>query len=290
MTRLQKLKSKLFLHTPLKAVHLLDGAYSAVVKGKSMNFDELREYSRGDSRKDVDWKSSARASQLLVKQYHAEKRVPVDFLFDTGKNMVGVTPSLEEKYDVGLNFLGVMGLVVLKHGDTVGGFWGGEEETQKYPQGGSEPHLARYLDLLETKIGVEKSSIELLLKSFIERNQTRRIVVVVSSTPEITDTITQLVTKIKKRHDLIWCVVEDVNPFLVGEENIYDVESLSLLPRFLKKNKKLAQSFSVEEIERKEKVVNFFHKYRVPYVFLDSNTQIVSKIIDLLQRRLHERR
>ena len=53
---------------------ILDGSYHSVYKGKSMNFDELREYVVGDDRKDIDWKASARSQKMLVKQYIAEKK------------------------------------------------------------------------------------------------------------------------------------------------------------------------------------------------------------------------
>ncbi len=76
----KQIRSKLHLTTPLKALHLLDGAYEAVVKGQSMDFDDLRSYSAGDRRKDIDWKSSARSNTLLVKQYVAQKRMPIEFI------------------------------------------------------------------------------------------------------------------------------------------------------------------------------------------------------------------
>ena len=42
--------------------------YNSIYKGKSMNFQDLREYVVGDNIKDIDWKASARSDKILIKQ------------------------------------------------------------------------------------------------------------------------------------------------------------------------------------------------------------------------------
>ena len=54
--------------------NLLDGTYRSVYKGKSLNFDGLRAYEINDDVKDIDWKSSSRSGQVLVKQYVSDKK------------------------------------------------------------------------------------------------------------------------------------------------------------------------------------------------------------------------
>ena len=51
---------------------VLDGSYNSIYKGRSMNFDELREYVPGDDIKDIDWKATSRSQKVLVRQYIAE--------------------------------------------------------------------------------------------------------------------------------------------------------------------------------------------------------------------------
>ena len=53
---------------------VLDGSYNSIYKGRSMNFDELREYVPGDDIKDIDWKATSRSQKVLIRQYIAEKR------------------------------------------------------------------------------------------------------------------------------------------------------------------------------------------------------------------------
>ena len=77
--------------------HLLDGSYRSIYKGKSMNFDDLREYIPGDNVKDIDWKASSRSKNLLVKQYIAEKKHNVLLVIDTNRKMLGASSKQEIK-------------------------------------------------------------------------------------------------------------------------------------------------------------------------------------------------
>ena len=81
----EKIRSSISLNASKKATNLLDGLYKSVFKGKSLDFDDLRDYVYGDDSKDIDWKSSIRHGSLLVRRYVAFKRHNVVFIMDSGK-------------------------------------------------------------------------------------------------------------------------------------------------------------------------------------------------------------
>ena len=56
------------IYTTKATSRIIDGSYNSIYKGRSMNFDELREYVVGDDIKDMDWKASARSQKLLVRR------------------------------------------------------------------------------------------------------------------------------------------------------------------------------------------------------------------------------
>lgn len=72
---IRKIKANLSVYTKKKTSNIFEGAYNSVYKGKSMNFEDLREYVIGDNVKDIDWKASARSNKILIKQYIAEKKL-----------------------------------------------------------------------------------------------------------------------------------------------------------------------------------------------------------------------
>ena len=87
MALLTKVKTRMAVHAHRKVRGLLDGAYASVQLGRSMDFFDLREYVPGDEVKDIDWKSSARRGELLVKRFVAAHT--------QGTPMAGIEKSLK---------------------------------------------------------------------------------------------------------------------------------------------------------------------------------------------------
>ena len=65
---INQVKANISIYSNKKSSNILDGSYKSVYRGKSMNFENLREYVINDDVKDIDWKASARSANLLVKQ------------------------------------------------------------------------------------------------------------------------------------------------------------------------------------------------------------------------------
>ena len=74
MSHLTRVKARLSIHAHRKVRGLLEGEYAAIQIGRGIDFNDLREYVRGDDVKDIDWKASARTRMLLVKRYVAERK------------------------------------------------------------------------------------------------------------------------------------------------------------------------------------------------------------------------
>ena len=102
MKYITKIKANLSIYTKKKTSNILEGTYNSIYKGKSMNFEDLREYVIGDNVKDIDWKASARSNKILIKQYIAEKKHNVLFILDSGKKMSADTRDLDSKKEVAL--------------------------------------------------------------------------------------------------------------------------------------------------------------------------------------------
>ena len=71
---------------PIGQVRDLDGVPSDQVSMSDLAFHALREYVRGDDLRHVHWRSSARAGQLLVRQYHDTRRTHATLLVDSRRD------------------------------------------------------------------------------------------------------------------------------------------------------------------------------------------------------------
>lgn len=94
-----------------KARGMLDGEYGSVFRGRSLDFDDLRAYIRGDDVRDIDWKASVRFGSPLIKRYVAVRRQTVLLVADTGRGMAAESRDGETKKDIAVMALGVIGLL-----------------------------------------------------------------------------------------------------------------------------------------------------------------------------------
>ena len=71
---LAKIKAQVNLYTRRKSSNILEGDFRSVFRGRSLEFDDLKEYDFGDNVHDIDWKSSSRTGKTLIRRYVAEKK------------------------------------------------------------------------------------------------------------------------------------------------------------------------------------------------------------------------
>ena len=113
------LKNYKRIHTKKMTTRILDGSYKSIYKGRSMNFEDIRDYVSGDDVKDIDWKASARSQKLLVRQYTAEKKHNIMLVLDTNRRMLADTDKLFEKREIGLMGAGTLAYLVNQNGDYI---------------------------------------------------------------------------------------------------------------------------------------------------------------------------
>jgi uncharacterized protein (DUF58 family) len=79
----------------------LIGQYQSIVRGKGLEFDGYVPYTITDDASRIDWKASARANELIMKQFIEERDIQVFFLIDVSNSMVfGSAPKLKNEFTV----------------------------------------------------------------------------------------------------------------------------------------------------------------------------------------------
>lgn len=85
-------------HLPSRLARLreIDGLLPVLVRGQGTEFDSLREYVVGDDVRSIDWRASARRSDVVVRTWRPERDRRVVIVVDTGRTSagrVGVDPT-----------------------------------------------------------------------------------------------------------------------------------------------------------------------------------------------------
>jgi uncharacterized protein (DUF58 family) len=89
-------------------------------RGVGAEFHQLREYRRGDSLRQIDWKATSRMRRLIAREYQEERDQRLLFLLDCGRRMRHVDADGRGHLDEALNALLLLAYVAVRQGDAVG--------------------------------------------------------------------------------------------------------------------------------------------------------------------------
>ena len=281
MKYITKVKVNLSIYTNKKTSNILEGSYNSIYKGKSMNFEDLREYVIGDNIKDIDWKASARSNKILIKQYIAEKKHNILFILDTGKKMLADTKELESKKEVALMTTGTIAYLVNKHGDSVSAIYKGKENIRFFPFQTGLYNIERILNCYDKEIDSE-NSIETLVDYAIKNIKRKMIIFIITDINGMIKLTEQTLKKVSLKHDLM---IVNISDALMTGNNAFDIEQEEYIPDYILEDEKLKDI----EIEIKNKVYDNvkekLKKYNIITTTINKQEDIVKDVYKLLERR-----
>ncbi|WP_017445934.1 DUF58 domain-containing protein [Gayadomonas joobiniege] len=137
----------------LSAGHLIRshmaGRYLSRVKGRGMEFDEVRHYQPGDDVRMIDWRVTARAGTPHTKLFREEKERPVFILTDLSSSMHFGSQLLYKSVQA-CHLAALIAWRVVKQGDRLGGLvYQNGQHLELKPKARASAALA-YIHALET--------------------------------------------------------------------------------------------------------------------------------------------
>lgn len=291
MTYIAKIQANLHRFQTIKArkstARVLDGSYKSIHKGRSMNFDELREYVQGDDIKDIDWKASSRSQKLLVRQYIAERKHNVLLVFDTNMNMLGHSSNFEEKRELAIMSAGTLAYFVNKSGDYVAATYMVNDGVKYFPfksgLGNIELILENYhRDVTSDNHTDINDSLEYIIRNFKQR----MIIILVSDVRGFLNITETNIKRLLVAHDVLALNISDAS--IDGRESI-NLSNMNELPMFFRKNKKLQKSMKDKYFELQDAVTEKLKKYGISCSTIDYIDELDKEIIDLLAKHRGER-
>ena len=291
MTYIAKIQANLKRYQSVKArkhtARVLDGSYKSIHKGRSMNFDELREYVQGDDIKDIDWKASARSQKLLVRQYIAERKHNVLLVFDTNMNMLGDSDGFEEKRELAILSAGTLAYFVNKSGDYVASVFMSENGVKYFPFKAGLGNIETILENYHRTVTMNNNSDVNDCLEYIIRNFKQKMIIVLVSDVRGFTTITD--TNLKRllvAHDVLALNISDAS---INGNLAYNMNAGTFMPAFLYKNKKLKKAMKESNLELQKTVVNRLKKYGISCSTIDYVEELDREIVDLLAKHRREK-
>ncbi|MCR4845247.1 MAG: DUF58 domain-containing protein, partial [Eubacterium sp.] len=283
---LARIKASISLYTKKKTSNILDGEFGSVYRGRSFDFDDLREYVYGDSVRDIDWKSSSKTGRVLIRRYIADKKHNILFVGDSGAKFLGDTDAGEAKKDVALTTLGTISYLVNDHGDDYALLTSTDKGYDFSFFRSGKRHLENLLIRYEKCLAEEESKPLNKTLDYIAENLRRKMIIFIITDMEgIASLDENLLKRLTVRNDVMLINVEDA--YLTGD-SLYDLEAKSYEKRFLLRDKKLHERELADRNARKNAAKNMYKKYCISSVDISREEDAVDKIVELFERHRNE--
>ena len=272
------------LYTKRKTSDLLDGDYSSMQHGRSLDFDDLREYRYGDDINYIDWKSSSRVGKPLVRRYFADRKHDVLFIGDTGKKMTGDTPAGESKEHIALMAFGVAAYILGKQGVNYALSYCTDESSRisSFTSGPShlEELLGNYRKAIEC--GTPKQSFYDTLLNSAAIFSRHMIMIIITDAEGLAEMDAGLIKRLIYYNDVYIFKIEDA---LLTATDVYDLDADDYVDPFLA----MCRDLYREEVKLKEdldkKAEKLLTPHRIFFKSISKEEEIVDTLIYLFRRR-----
>lgn len=303
-----RIKANVSIYSTKKTSNILDGSYTSVFMGRSMNFEDLREYIPGDSIRDIDWKASSRNGGLLVKRFVAEKKHNIMLVIDSGIKMLGDTPKGKTKKEIALYTAGTIGYLAYKNGDTVGALYSNDGKVEHHPCRTGLVNIEKilaYYDAASTN--GHETYLDKTLSFIVNHMKHKMIIFVITDKRGMNSVSDETLKRLMCRNDLLYINIDDIGMtdedliedepekknffaslFSKGEKKIddrvYDLDKDRYIPEFISENKRFHKLERERKLEILEENRRKTVKHGIMSVDINDESEIVTKIIELLEK------
>ena len=291
---LRRVKTTLSIRAHRRVRGLLEGEYTSVFHGRSMEFDDLRPYVAGDEVRDIDWKATARLGAPMTKRFIASRKHTVLVIADTGRNMAALAEQGESKRDLAVLAAGTVGYLAVRHGDRVAMVAGDADHTVFVEPASTEAHLERMLQRIHsnTRADAGASNLTKQLEYAAKAFRRRMIVFVIADDRELDAAEERLVRRLCVQHEVLWLRIGDAD--LMRSEwsasGMHDVHDSAVIPAFVRDDPALRAEFAAAVAERASRAEDVFDSFAVSSQRVGRESEVVPGLFRLLEVHRHARR
>jgi len=195
---------------------ILNGRHSSRLRGRGLNFEELRGYVDGDDIRSIDWKVTARTGEPHVRVYTEERDRPTLLIVDQRMSMY-FGSKVYMKSVIAAEAAALVAHRVLAQGDRIGGLVFGDNRIAEHRPQRSRLALNRFLNSIADADGqlfadapaTTPMSLNQVLRAAVRIAKTSGMVLIFSDFDGIDEKTEPLIAALARSNDLILFDVSD---------------------------------------------------------------------------------
>ncbi|OLU26201.1 hypothetical protein BVH03_15860 [Pseudomonas sp. PA15(2017)] len=193
----------------------LIGLHHSKLRGRGVDFDQVRVYQPGDDVRTIDWRVTARTQEPHTKLFHEERERPIYLLVEQSRQLF-FGSGLMFKSVLAARAAGLIGWAALGHNDRIGGLvFGGQDHHEIKPRRSKQSllqllsRLARANQALSADTPLVRDSFGQALRRAREVLRPGSLVVVLCDERTLGDSSEQQLMLLARHTDLLLLPVSD---------------------------------------------------------------------------------
>lgn len=195
---------------------VLNGRHASRLRGRGLNFEELRDYQPGDDVRAIDWKVTARTGTPHVRVMTEERDRPALIVVDQRMSMF-FGSRLNMKAVTAAEAAALAAFRILDQGDRVGGIVFGDRQVAEIKPQRTRAAVDRFLTALADANGllradapaVEPVSLTQVLRAVARIAPRNHLIIVLSDFDVVDEDTHRLVSGLARRNDVVLGLVTD---------------------------------------------------------------------------------
>jgi len=263
-----------------KVRSVLGGKHASKLRGRGMDFEEVRQYVAGDDIRNIDWKVTARTQKTHSKVFSEEKEKPALIVVDQSRTMFFGSQK-KTKAVVAAEIASMAAFKIQKEGDRVGGLVFTETDVDVVLPKRNRKNTLRFLERIvesnHSLIHQRKGDREKVLTEAM--NKVKNIVthdflvIIISDFVHHSPEVIKYLARLSKHNDVVLIKVADpmertlpTDKMIVGDgekQIVVDGKKKSMQVQFEKAYDQDLSSFEAELL-----------KYRIPLIQLNTTEDV----------------
>ncbi len=196
---------------------VLNGRHASRLRGRGLNFEEMRDYLPGDDIRSIDWKATARTGSPHVRVFTEERDRPALLVVDQRMSMF-FGSRLNMKSTTAAEAAAIAAFRILDAGDRVGGIVFDDEQEIEFAPRRQARTVYRFLETIaamnarlhaDRDVEVRPGSLNRVLKRIARLAHHDHLVFVLSDFDGIDETTHRHLSGIAAHNDMILILVSD---------------------------------------------------------------------------------
>ena len=269
----------------------LVGLHHSKLRGRGVDFDQVRVYQAGDDVRSIDWRVTARTQEPHTKLFHEERERPVFILVEQSRQLF-FGSGLMFKSVLAAQAAALIGWATLEHNDRIGGLVYGDHEHYEIKPRRSKQSLLQLLNRLvhvnhslSTEARPEPDALNLALRRAREVLRPGSLAIVLCDERALTDAAEQQLSLLARHCDLLLLPVSDPLDHALPAAGLLRFEQRGARLELDTLNQDLRQAYRAQGEARVARWELLAQKLRVLLMPLSTQSEMIEQLREYLNQQ-----